>query len=126
MESKGDGGRSRLGLTLCLVGIFTIALLLILGSVPGLSTAHPVLVRNGGVSDTATPGSVYNTTPCGVFAFLYSGGGLPYYSNFSLMFSKLCQTPQFVSIYDGMGPSGSFGVGWGGTFGAFPNLSFSL
>ncbi|MFZ3356010.1 MAG: hypothetical protein WA549_04540 [Thermoplasmata archaeon] len=78
------------------------------------------------MSGSATPGSIYNSTPCGLFASLYNASSVAYFSNFSYMFSKLCQTPQFVSLYEGMGPSGFFLVGEYGIIGSVPNLSFTL
>ncbi|MGP8076951.1 MAG: hypothetical protein ACLP8Y_09565 [Thermoplasmata archaeon] len=42
------------------------------------------------------------------------------------MFAKLCTTAQFISIYENTGPSGFFVIGWGGSIGTQPNLSFTL
>jgi len=97
-----------------------------LGSAYGLPSSDRVLGPRGGLAEAVTLTPSYNSTPCELFASMYGGSGIQYYSNFTIMFSQLCQTPQFVSIYDEMGPSGVFVVGWGGPIGAVPNLSFSL
>jgi hypothetical protein len=133
MESTGNGSRPRLGWAILFAGIIAIGLLVTLASVqpsasvPGPSTAHPTLFRSGEPRSAAGSGPLLNATPCGVFASEYGNDtSIEYYANFSYMFSQLCQTPRFVSIYEGMGPNGSFVIGWGGQVGAVPDLFFSL
>jgi len=128
MKPARRGARTRSGLTFLLVGVIATSLLATLGFGQALVSAlgpsnHGIAGDHGAA---ALRGLGYNSTPCGLFASVYNGSGLSYYENFTIMFSKLCQTPPFVSIYEGMGPTGFFGVGWGGTIGALPNLSFSL
>ncbi len=51
---------------------------------------------------------------------------LPYYQNYSLMFSELCVTPAFVALYNGLGPDGFFGIGEIGQSSGVPTLDFAL
>lgn len=67
-----------------------------------------------------------SSSTCGVFASDYGDSGIPYYQNYSAMFAKLCVTPAFVTLYDGIGPDGFFGVGEIGQSGQIPNLDFAL
>jgi hypothetical protein len=134
MGSAANGGRPGVDKAFLFVGIIAIGLVIALGAgqtvglAPGHQTGNPAPASHGDPTNAGSPGVIDNSTPCGLFDAMYNSSAsfLPYYANFSYMFSQLCQTPQFVAIYEGMGPSGFFAVGWGGTIGALPNLSFSL
>lgn len=110
-----------------------LGLVLLLAVVASHSSTQSLATTNKSVTEDSlfagrlTPGSGSNVSPCDVFAATYGNDtSIPYYENYSLMFSKLCQTPQFVALYEGMGPSGFFLVG-GTTHGSeLPELTFAL
>ena len=58
---------------------------------------------------------VSSVTPCGVFDAVYGNDSwIPYYQNYSAIFSKICTTPQFVTIYNetiAVSPNSSFVIG---------------
>lgn len=117
----------RFGAALWIVGLVTVTLLTSLALNDGSAGIPPAPVGHGRLTGAEVPAVEYNATPCGVFALLYPEGSLPYYANFSIMFSELCPTPEFVYYYDGLTfPNGSFVVGWGGQIGGVPNLYFAL
>jgi hypothetical protein len=113
-------------------GVVSLALLAtplsaqLLGSVQELSFVHPNAARNGDQLGVSAPQYLNNTTPCDVLVAEYGSNSLPYYTNFSIIFAKICVTPQFVSLYEGMGPSGMFNVGEFSYRGTVTNLSFAL
>ncbi len=80
-------------------------------------------------------GSNSKPAPCDLFAAVYgnqteNGTVVPsqmlYYENYTVIFSEICGTPSFVSVYSHVNSTGDFGVGWGGKIGALPTLSFTL
>ena len=96
-----------------------------------------------GVDRIATPGATpvndastlspewrasYTGPPCGVLAAEYGNlTGINDSANYSIIFAKICQTSQFVSLYyEGMNASGIFVIGAGGPIGEPVSLAFSL
>ncbi len=70
----------------------------------------------------------YNTTPCGVLTATYGNlTGIPYASNYTAIFTELCKTTSFVTLYDdGINASGVFVIGTSWSEGSPPNLTFTL
>jgi hypothetical protein len=83
-------------------------------------------VLNAHLLETSALNSTNDSSPCGLLAAEYGGGGFPYYSNYSIMFSNLCKTAQFETLYEGMGVSGFFDIGQSGQTGEVPNLWLAL
>lgn len=113
---------------IALVLLGTLVLLPVLGAdhLPVANDRSAVSV--GGLSDSLGPAALSNTTPCGLFAAEYPPASLPqYYANYSIMFSKVCETSPFVSLYDNLTPrTGFFIVGAGGHIGEPPNLFLAI
>jgi hypothetical protein len=111
----------------CLVAGVVLALLL----APNAS-AFPFGLDQGRVTAQqspeapARPAYLNNTTACGAFDAAYSPESLALYVNYSIMFGEICDTPQFVGYYDGMGPTGYLVVGGFGQAGVYWDLAIGL
>ncbi len=109
----------------------------------GLLLALSWASATAGVDHIATPGATpvngastlspewrasYSGPPCGVLAAEYGNlTGINDSANYSIIFAKICQTSQFVSLYyEGMNASGIFVIGAGGPIGEPVSLAFSL
>jgi len=111
--------------TTVLVGLLSIS---VVGVDRLLAANAPPAAPVGGGIDSLSPAVLSNTTPCGLFAAEYPPASLPeYYANYSIMFSKVCETPEFVSLYENLTPrTGFFIVGAGGHIGEPPILSLAI
>lgn len=84
------------------------------------------VVPSIGITETVEGG--YNSTACGVFSAEYGNGtGIGYFANFSIIFDKLCETPEFVYLFNqGLYNEGVFVIGTAGKIGEVPELTFAL
>jgi hypothetical protein len=128
LPSVRMGSPLRVAMIAVLVVASTLLVLPLKEAVQDLPSAPMASLRADGSPAETSNWTGYNSTPCGVLAAEYgSGSGISYYANYTIIFAKICQTQQFVTIYDeGFGAEGVFGIGMGGRIGAVPNLSFSL
>lgn len=106
------------------VALLVLVLVLLLALViPPYSSAQGFLSAGNSATGLSsptgglTPGSNSNLSPCGVFAKTYGNATwIPNFENYSIIFSKICATSQFVSIYNetlAVNANSSFVIGSG-------------
>lgn len=107
------------GVAILVLGLVLLLALVIppYSSAPGYLSAGNNATGLSSPTGGLTPGSNSNLSPCGVFAKTYGNDTwIPNFQNYSIIFSKICATPQFVSIYNetfAVNANSSFVIGSG-------------
>jgi hypothetical protein len=129
MKTRGARGRPlgkrpQLSIVIALALASSAALLAMIAPL----VAGETELRHGGPVAPISSENVLVATPCGVLASTYGNlTGIPFASNYTIVFSGICKTPSFVTLYDdGLNASGVFVIGTSWFATSPPNLTFTL